>query len=352
MLKSLVFKLGNLVGETGIYQVLFPNRIPVFMLHRVTNGPTSLPGTLPAEKLRKHLEYLAARRYQVLRMDELLAALDTGQKFPQKAVLFTIDDGFKDHFEFAASIFDEFGFPLNFFVVTGLLDGRLWPWDDQITYAVNRTRVSEVEIPLPSGKLHQFDASSGSARQRARVLRNLLKDETQERLYEWVRTDLYPRLKIEFPDEIPPEYRPMTWDDARSLQARGHGIYPHTCTHRILSRLPPDEKQEEVTQSLRRVESELGTVPDAFAYPTGRPVDYDKSDIRALQQSGFRMAFTTVPDYVRKGSTPYELPRFSLPENYAEYVRILNRLEVLYRLVSLQSRATRAPGHAVSGQAS
>jgi peptidoglycan/xylan/chitin deacetylase (PgdA/CDA1 family) len=121
----------------------------------------------------------------------------------------------------------------------------------------------------------------------------------------------------------------MSWSDARSLGERGHGVYPHTCSHRILSSLNPAEKREEIRGSLERVGEELGDSPKVFAYPTGRPGDYDNEDMEELRQAGFNMAFNTVPAYVLRGQDHYQLPRFSLPENTADFLQIVNRFEAL-----------------------
>jgi peptidoglycan/xylan/chitin deacetylase (PgdA/CDA1 family) len=93
--------------------------------------------------------------------------------------------------------------------------------------------------------------------------------------------------------------------------------------------LNPAEKREEIVGSLKRVEEELGYTPQVFAYPTGRPADYDSGDVNELGQAGFNMAFNTVPAYVRQGQDRYQLPRFSLPENTADFVQIVNRFEAL-----------------------
>lgn len=335
-MKSFIVRLANLIGETGIYRLLCSNRMPVFMLHRITEGPTALAGAMPADTLRRYLTYLSERRYHVLTMTELRTIVEQNQCIPDKSVMFTIDDGFQDHHDLAGKIFDEFGFPLNFFVITDLLDNKLWPWDDQVNYVIAHTSKVSADIVLPSGQIHPIDLENKTQRRAARELRNQLKREDQQHLYDWLRNRLYPLLNVTFPTEIPPEYRPMSWDDARSLRERGHGVYPHTCSHRILSTLSLAEKQAEINQSLERVETELAFRPDVFAYPTGRCSDYDKNDVAELKKSGFRMAFNTVPDYVRQGQNPYELSRFSLPERLSEFLQIVNRFEALNRRVLRQ----------------
>lgn len=328
-MKTAIIKLANLVGETGLFQFLTPGRLPVFMLHRVTDTDEGVAGAMSADTLRRYLAYLARRRYQVISMDQLQRMLCEGNSIPPRSVMFTIDDGFRDHFDVAARVFDEFGYPLNFFVITGLLDRRLWPWDDQISYALTEARQQQSEILLPGGERYRLDFSVQSLREITRDLRNTLKRQNQGHIYDWLRNELYPKLAVSYPGEIPEDYRPMSWDDARDLRARGHGVYPHTYSHRILSTLSPVEKEAEIRQSLERVSTELDYHPEVFAYPTGRQIDYDTTDIEILKSAGIRLAFNTVPDYVRAGQTPFELARFSLPDSMADFLQIVNRFEAL-----------------------
>lgn len=326
-MKTQVLKWANLLGETGIYRLLCAGRLPVFMLHRVTEGDDGVPAGLPADQLRSHLQYLSDRGYQVLSMDELWHCLHEGQPIPSRSVMFTIDDGFYDHHDVAAKVFDEFGFTLNFFVITGLLDQQLWPWDDQVSYAINHARVVNTDIRLPSGLVYSVNLEAKSAKTTIKETREALKAAPQTGIYQWLQEELFEKLDVDFPSSVPPEYRPMSWSDARSLRERGHGVYPHTCTHRILSTLSVAEKREEIRDSLKRVEEELGYSPEIFAYPTGRLADYDDEDVKELGQAGFNMAFNTVPAYVRQGQDRYQLPRFSLPETKADFLQIVNRFE-------------------------
>lgn len=328
-MKELVLKWANLLGETGLYRLICSGCVPVFMLHRVTDSDDGVTGGMTTHRLRSYLRYLSDRSYRVLSMDELWALLREGRKIPSRSVMFSIDDGFFDHHDVAAKVFDEFGFPLNFFIITGFLDQRLWPWDDQVTFAFNHARVMTTEVHLPSGKVYSVDLEQKSAATAVREVRDTLKKGPQGEIYRWLKDELFKKLEVDFPSAAPPEYRPMSWSDARSLRERGHGVFPHTCSHRILSTLSLAEKREEIRDSLKRVGDELGYSPHAFAYPTGRPADYDGDDMEELRLSGFSMAFNTVPAYVEQGQDHYQLPRFSLPENRADFLQIVNRFEAL-----------------------
>lgn len=328
MLKNSALKIANIVGESGIFRRLFPQRVPVFMLHRVYDEQElSSSGAISARNLRSYLSYLARRGFRVLTMDELWLMLSQERAIPSKSVMFTIDDGFFDHFDVAAKVFEEFGFPLNFFVITGFLDQELWPWDDQIVYALHHANVDRAEITLPSGSMYTIKLAHQDVGVAVQALRSRLKSEQQTDLYTWLRVALFPSLAVAFPSRIPREFRPMSWDDARALNRAGHGVYPHTFSHRILSTLLLQEKQSEIRRSLARVRDELGFQPEVFAYPTGRQTDYDHVDIENLEAAGFKMAFNTVPGYVDVFQNRHELPRFSLPSRFEDFRQIVNRFE-------------------------
>ncbi|MBZ2167848.1 polysaccharide deacetylase family protein [Marinobacter sp. F4216] len=260
-------------------------------------------------------------------MEDLWRFIAEGQSIPSKSVVFTIDDGFADHSELAAKVFDEFGYVLNFFVITGFLDKKLWPWDDQLSYGLAHSERKEVKLQLPSGDCYSIDLNAKSKGQQIRGLRDRLKKETQTKVYSWLESELYKQLDVPFPKDIPEDYSPMSWDDARTLVRNGHGVYPHTHSHRILASLEPGEQAFEIRESFRRVEDEVGGPVRVFAYPTGRRSDYDSIAIEYLKKAGVNMSFSTIPGYVREGGNPYEIPRFSLPEDHDQFKQIVNRFE-------------------------
>lgn len=326
-MKNAVLKLANVVGDAGCFRFLCPEAVPVFMLHRVYDGESTIAGGISAEVLRAHLSYLSTRGYRVLTMDELFCIMCGEGSLDSKSVMFTIDDGFADQYEIASRVFDEFGFALNFFVITRFLDGDLWPWDVQIIYAFFRSPEQNVEVILPSGDAYSIELAGRDPRVSARKLRDVLKTGPQDVLYDWIRLELFKRLRVQFPADVPPPFKAMSWADARSLLTSGHGVYPHTLSHRILTTLSSEERQSEIHESAQRIQNELGSRPYIFAYPTGRKTDYDQTDVDQLKRCGFKMAFTTVPGYVQRGQTLLELPRFSVPTNPDDFRQIVNRFE-------------------------
>ena len=105
------------------------------MLHRITVEGQQYTGTTP-DHLRRCLSYLKKTGYTFVSLEELILALKNQTALPDKPVVFTMDDGFYDQAEIGIPIFLEFECPVTMFLISGMLDGDLWPWDDQVVYLI------------------------------------------------------------------------------------------------------------------------------------------------------------------------------------------------------------------------
>jgi peptidoglycan/xylan/chitin deacetylase (PgdA/CDA1 family) len=101
------------------------------------------------------------------------------------------------------------------------------------------------------------------------------------------------------------ELEPMSWQELAQLARAGWEIGSHTCSHRRLSTLDEQTLDEELQDSRRVIERELGTPCRSLAYPYG---DYDRCVVEAAQRAGYEAA-GTLPARFRRPSNPYEWPR-------------------------------------------
>ena len=102
-------------------------RVSVLMYHHIQEmetakkrGQTNL--TVSPEYFRKQMQYLKDKNYNVIGMNDLKNFLDNGVNLPAKAVLLTMDDGYKDNYEKMYPILKEFGYRATVFVATGLIN--------------------------------------------------------------------------------------------------------------------------------------------------------------------------------------------------------------------------------------
>ena len=83
----------------------------------------------PARSFERQMKLLAAMRYRVISLQELAQILRRGEALPERSVVITIDDGYRDSFEIARPVIRGHGFPATVFPVsTGL--GASNDWDE------------------------------------------------------------------------------------------------------------------------------------------------------------------------------------------------------------------------------
>ena len=305
----------------------FNNIVPIFMLHRLSNESA----TKQADYLL-HVEwclsYLRKNQYKPISLDRLVYYYENDIQIDPKTVVFTIDDGFYDHYELAGPLFSKYDIPLTCFVITDFLDGILWPWDNHISYILSSTKVTNFELILPEGKKKLFHNERNFVSQNISVLRNELKLLDNSNMYSWI-DECYRRLDVEKLETPPDIFKPMSWSDAQSFIDSGHKIAPHTQTHRILSRLTSHDANIEIAHSKERVQTMLRNSSNVFAYPTGRNLDFSCKDIDIVKQHKFSFAVTAEPGYSTKNVNKFTVPRFTLPDNKFDFIQYLSFFEAL-----------------------
>jgi peptidoglycan/xylan/chitin deacetylase (PgdA/CDA1 family) len=301
-----------------LFRRIMRGRSTIFMLHRVTNAATGVSGH-SVEFVREALRELQASGARFVSVREMVEAYAKGSGPGDDWVAFTIDDGFADQGELVRSAFVPSGCPVTIFLIAGFLDGKLWPWDDQLAYIVARADAAVSDVTVDGHKVKVALHTSGQRHQTLADLRNLCKSIGNSNLYALIGA-IGQQLGVSVPATPPPAYTPLTWEEARALELLGGVDFaPHSVSHRIFSQLNNEDAAAEIADSWRRLREELRRPLPVFAWPTGRPGDYTTRDIALLQTSGLSAYATTEPDYsfVGKRATdavpPYSLRRFSLP---------------------------------------
>src|SRR3569623_2160443 len=107
----------------------------------------------------------------------------------------------------------------------------------------------------------------------------------------------------------------MNWAELRTF-ARDQlcTIGAHTVHHYELAKLPADQARNEVEQSLKVLEAQLGRRPIHLSYTIGAPVSAGPSEYQTARDLGLRSAVTTIPGglYRKHRRSLTSLPRVSL----------------------------------------
>ncbi|MCE5285880.1 MAG: polysaccharide deacetylase family protein [Pelosinus sp.] len=105
--------------------------IPVLMYHRV--GYTEGPLTVTPERLSGDLSRLLGNGYVPITLQQFEDYMfKQKDDLPRRPVLITFDDGYRDNYEFAFPVLQQYGVAATFFVITGMLNDRIRLSPEQI----------------------------------------------------------------------------------------------------------------------------------------------------------------------------------------------------------------------------
>jgi peptidoglycan/xylan/chitin deacetylase (PgdA/CDA1 family) len=102
-------------------------RVPILMYHYVSVPPADADIyrrdlSVSPDQFAAHLDRIRAEGYTPIRLYDLVANLTQGASLPEKPVIITFDDGYRDNFENAFPLLRERGMPATFFVLTDFID--------------------------------------------------------------------------------------------------------------------------------------------------------------------------------------------------------------------------------------
>jgi peptidoglycan/xylan/chitin deacetylase (PgdA/CDA1 family) len=286
---------------------LTKSQVAILMYHRVApkENDWSLPPHSP-HNFEKHIEYLC-RNYEILPLDELVHCLHNGHPLPEKAAVITFDDGYKDNYQYAYPILRNHKVPATIFLATSHIGQSDLFWTDKVRYVIWNMPTATLELD----ELGSYSLTSVAERREAasRV------PESMKRLPEDRKNFLINRLLTicgtDIADDIGRNLI-LSWDEVREMHNDGIGFGAHTVTHPILTGLALAQAKEEIIQSKKDVQDNLGQQAMPFAYPDG---DFNHELAKLVHECGFSCAVTTTPKLITSKDNPYELGRIGPGEH-------------------------------------
>ncbi len=117
--------------------------VPILMYHYISEPPPDADSirrglSVTPAQFEEHLRYLKENGYRTISLYQLLLHLTHGEPLPEKPIILTFDDGYRDNFENAFPLLQEYGFKATFFLITNFIDeGRplYMTWDQVKTMA-------------------------------------------------------------------------------------------------------------------------------------------------------------------------------------------------------------------------
>jgi peptidoglycan/xylan/chitin deacetylase (PgdA/CDA1 family) len=249
-------------------------------------------------------------RYEVVALDDVAAALAGDARLPPNAAVLTFDDAYRSLLELADPVLQRHGLPYAAFVPTALVDAGVRVPTYTMRVALELTDAPTVRLP---GRRRPFRLGTDDDRavafeRAAEALRTLPQPEVDDvlaRLGGLLDAGRWQELDARFRSE-----QLMTWDELRTLAARGATIGSHTRDHAVLhTRQGADELRAQVQQSKSAIEERLGAPCRHFCYPHGTPGDICRDAVLAVREAGYSTGLMNVGGPVREGMLAQLLPR-------------------------------------------
>jgi len=299
----------------------------ILFYHRFTRDHTEdLPPKVNSKTLEKQLKHLK-RWYHVISLDELVDLLKTGKDFSRPYAVITIDDGFKDNYDFAYPILKQLDIPASIYLTTGFIGTNRAPWIDEIAYALNISPKKSLSFK------ELFDNKTFN------ISSHLEKFEFWNTIYERMiylenntKNDLVTKLLHKLNVGEKNRTRSMLdWNEVSEMSKNHISFYAHTHNHPTLSRMDSSEAMFEISESRRIIEEKIGTKVFHFAIPNGKDDDFTEELREFCKSEGFESVVTTNFGVVTIQSDPYSLPRVYPSEPIYVFAAEIARLFIFGR---------------------
>jgi peptidoglycan/xylan/chitin deacetylase (PgdA/CDA1 family) len=287
----------------------------ILMYHSVRDDPYDFadligPGiTHAAAVFRRQMEILA-REFGPVSLDDILRFVRGQGSLPRRAVAVTFDDGFADNLEVAEPILSHFGIQGAFYATVDLIGTSKPPWYSRLRYSFLTTRKAEW-TSAPDGKT--WSLNGPTAREAALLAAFDLCAPLVAARQERAIRDIEAALDAQF--RINGHRFMMDWEQVRQLRARGHIVGSHTLTHPNLAYVADEtDLWNELTESKKRIETELGLEVLHFSYPhPALNPQWSDRTIKMTESAGYQSAVTTTHGLVSAGANPLCLKRVGAP---------------------------------------
>jgi peptidoglycan/xylan/chitin deacetylase (PgdA/CDA1 family) len=273
--------------------------------HRVAGDDEGYLQGLKPEWFAEQIAYLA-RHYEIIPLDTLVECLEEGREPPERSVVLTLDDGFRDNLEAALPVLEAHRIPATIYVVTRSLSSGELPWSERLGTLMQQTQVTQVVHPMLGEAPFLLEQPSQRREAYSRIKSAIATLGQKDR--DAVIEDLTERLEVCLPTD-----RMLSWKDARYLMSRGISIEGHSYSHALLGRVSEQEARYEIERCMSDLRDQLGLERPHFCFPGGSQSEVSRQLVKA---AGFRSFFRSTP--TRRfnephSSTPFSMSRVGLP---------------------------------------
>jgi len=323
---STAYYTGILSLMKSVLKTAPPDRPLILMYHRVLeniekeNKYIQVGITVSKELFDKQMRYLV-KNYNPVSLKDF-TEYQTGHKtLPEKAVVITFDDGWRDNYTCAYPILKKYGIPATIFLTTDFIDSRKLFWFVEAALLLEEGGLSAEQF---ADIIKRFQKDKNIPQSLSSIDRNkiesLLNDTDlfleilKECDYVTIQSILQQMASVNGmkAEKYLGECWMLSWDEINDMDPSLVDFGSHGLTHRIFTVTAHDLIRAELAESKRIIEEKTGRGVDFFAYPNG---DYNERIKNLVREAGYQAAIATSrPGDKQKEYDLYALRRIGIHE--------------------------------------
>ena len=253
---------------------------------------------------RKQLEFFS-KNFNVVRMEDVIAAISVGKKLPENALLLTFDDGYIDHYTYAFPLLEEFGFQGSFFIpgktftTHQLLDvnkihyilasANIYNLMEDVLELMNYYRGREFDYASNDELINIYAIANRFDCKETIFVKRILQTVLPEKLRNKISSELFKKYVGVSEERLAYELY-MTEEQIRTMKRHGMFIGLHGYDHYWLGNLPEEKMREDIDKAIESLNEFINPNSWVMNYPYG---SYNQSVLDYIKSKGAVVGLTT-----------------------------------------------------------
>lgn len=292
---------------------------------------------LSIEHFKEQLKFFK-KNFNIIKMEDLIEAIDNKTKLPDKSILLTFDDGYIDHFTTVFPILDEmklqgsFFIPAQTFCENKLLDVNKIhfvlgsaPIDNlytELIIQIAKFRKEGWNVQATDELVKKYAIASRFDDAKTIFVKRVLQTALDEKLRGLIASNLFEKY-VGLKEEVFARELYLNGEQITCMKNNGMFIGLHGYNHYWLGNLSKEEQEIEFKKALNSMDQYIDRNAWVMNYPYG---SYNTDTVSIIEKLGCKLGLTTEVDIcdINKHKK-YELPRLDTidfpprSENYKKY---------------------------------
>lgn len=259
------------------------------------------------------------QNFNITSLDKVKTCIENRLPFPERSVVFTFDDGYRDNFT-AYEILKKYNASATFYLVSSCIGNASILWLFEVIYLVKNTRKAFVEFSFNGNSMTLPLLNLGQREAAIRKITVNIKSNNianREKILEQLRNQI---IDVEDCKEKAAQVM-LTWPQVKEMADNGMTLGGHTTTHLNLPNADSIDAQREIVECKSQIQSHTGKEVRHFSYPNGGPYDYYNDTIMAfVKEAGYATSTTSNNGISDHRSNPFELSRIRVTPYLSEII--------------------------------